>query len=459
MAFTFQLLLIGLLFGSCSKNESEPWDTTFPPEDKIVQYDVPFNNVPDISDITMYEVNLRAFSESGDLKGVEQGLDHIKDLGINVVWLMPIYPTAIEKSVGSPYSVRDYLDIHEDFGTLEDLRSLVKEAHKRDMAVILDWVANHTSWDNEWTNNKNWYTQNASGEIISPPEQNWADVADLNYGNQSMRQEMIKALKYWVLTANVDGYRCDYASGVPDDFWKQAIDTLRAIPNRELIMYAESDVKSISNAGFDLIFGWPYFNSLADLYSNTISTSKFFSDNTGEYDGLADGSEIVRWITNHDYNAWEEIPQHYFGDSDKGAMSAFVLTTCMGGVPLVYTGQEVAYPSNLGFFERQTATVDFTDNADYLNEYKVLLNYYANSEVLKEKSLDNFSSDNVIAFKKSIGSKEVLVIVNVRDSNEDYSIPSSLQGTTWNNVFDTSNTTFNNTLSLDPFEYIILENN
>lgn len=430
IVLTIHLLLLTQIMGSCKKDTAEVWETTHPVKE-FKQYDVPFVNVPEIEDITMYEVNLRAFSASGDLKGVEKGLDHIKGLGINVIWLMPIHPTAIEKGVGSPYAVRDYMGIHPDFGDLADLRSLVKEAHKRDMAIILDWVGNHTSFDNKWTKNSAWYVKDDNGNIINPPNTGWTDVAELNFDSQEMRQEMIKALNYWVLEANVDGYRCDYAAGIPDDFWKQAIDNLRSIPNRELILFAEAERKELTAAGFDLVFGWPFYNSLKELYAGNTSSGKLFTDNLAEYAGLTPGSQVVRWVTNHDQNAWEDIPQHYFGGSNDGAISAFVLATYTGGVPLIYTGQEVAHTDKLGFFEGVTTKINWSQNPSVLAAYTSLMNYYHNSKALKEQSLENFSSSNVVSFKKKKDNEEVFVIVNVTGSSVEYTLPQELAGNTW----------------------------
>ena len=166
----------------------------------------------------MYEVNMQTYTPA-NFQGVAARLDSIKALGVNVIWLMPTYPIGVLKAVGSPYAVKDYKGVNTNFGTLDDLRSLVAQAHSRNMAVVLDWVADHTSWDNAWISNKSWYKQDASGNIIIPPGTNYQDVAALNYNSTAMRSAMIKAMKYWVLTANVDGYRCDYADAVPADFW------------------------------------------------------------------------------------------------------------------------------------------------------------------------------------------------------------------------------------------------
>ncbi len=231
----FRVIYLLIILTACSKAEdNNPLPYTDP--------DAPFAGVPATSDIAMYEINLRAFSAGGTFQGILPRLDSIKKLGINVIWLMPIYPIGQKKMIppmGSPYSVKNYLEVNPELGTLDDLKNLVRESHKRGMAVILDWVANHTAWDNPWIENKSWYTQDGNGIIISPPGTNWLDVADLNYENDEMRTAMISAMKYWILNANVDGFRCDAADFVPFDFWKQAIDSLNKLPGRKLILLAE----------------------------------------------------------------------------------------------------------------------------------------------------------------------------------------------------------------------------
>ncbi len=170
-------------------------------EDVFVQYGVPFDKVPENKDIVMYEINQRAFSVTGDFRGIINRLVSVRAPGINVIWLMPVFPIGTEKSageMGSPYSVKNYREVNPEFGTLADLRELVSKAHEKGMAVILDWVANHTSRDNLWINNRDCYTQDGSGNIINPQGTTRLDVADLNYSNSEMRKAMINAMKYRV---------------------------------------------------------------------------------------------------------------------------------------------------------------------------------------------------------------------------------------------------------------------
>lgn len=453
------LVVFSLFIPATGCSPDEVVFPTKPPvaADEPKQYDTPFEYVPNTSDMIMYEVNLRAFSTTGDLKGVQGRLDEIKELGANVIWLMPIYPTGNERSIGSPYAIKDYNKVHPDFGDLEDLRLFVKEAHNREMAVILDWVANHTAWDHEWTQNKSWYTTDNAGNIVSPQGTGWNDVADLNYNASEMRKEMIQSMKYWTMEANVDGYRCDYADGVPVDFWKQAIDTLRSIPNRDIIMFAEGADKALFTAGFDLIFGWNFYEELNDVFSNNRAASSLYATNTADYKSVPEGAHILRWITNHDQNAWENPPVAIFGGQE-GALAAFVITAYMGGVPLIYNGQEVGFTSSLPFFESASTRIDWSMNPGILEQYKDLLSFRKSSQAVKNGGIESFSHNDVVAFKRMSGGEEVLVIVNVRDKEVSFDTPASISLSGWQNAMDGEETSLPATLTLEPYAFLVLKN-
>ncbi len=448
------LMLAFAMMGGCKK-DIEKWDTIYPSQkENVNQYDVPFENVPEISDIIMYEVNIGAYSVHGNLEGLRNRLEEIKDLGINVIWLMPTYPIGQLNGIGSPYAVKDYMEVNSAYGDLEDLRALVKEAHAKDMAVILDWVANHTAWDNAWIADKSWYVQDASGNIVSP--NGWNDVAELDYENQDMRKAMIKAMKYWVLTANVDGYRCDYAEGVPDDFWEAAIDTLRSIPNRELIMFAEAADKDLLNHGFDLTFGWDFYNKLKGVVNNNQATSGLVTVNNEDYSNVPEGKHILRFTSNHDDNYADDTPLAIF-NGKQGSLAAYVVNAYMGGVPLVYSGQEVGCPQKLSFFSPVNTKIDWSINPDMLATYQDLNNFKLNSTALRTGSLDSYTANSdVMAFKRTSGSEQVLVIVNLNNSQVNYQISGNVQGT-WFDAFDDSQITLGNALALQPYEYFVLK--
>lgn len=453
--FTTLLLAILSLVVSISCDEDNSTVPVNPDSTKTgyMQYGTPFNNVPETEDIVMYEVNLRAFSATGNLEGVRNRLDNLKELGVNVIWLMPIHPIGAVNSVNSPYSVKDYKAVHPEFGTLNDLRKLTDEAHARDMAVILDWVANHTAWDNAWIQNKSWYTQNAAGEIVHPAGTNWQDVADLNYDNAEMRAAMIDAMKYWVLEANVDGYRCDYADGIPFDFWQQAIDTLLAIPNRDYVLLAEGSRLNHWEAGFDLIYAWDFYTSLKNVYNGQPATI-LYNTHRIEYNGTPAGKHKLRYTTNHDESAWDKTPMVLYNGKD-GAIAASIGTIFMGGVPMIYTGQEVGSVQNVPFFSK--STINWDDNPDMLKAYKDALNFYNRSAAARKGALTNYSNADVVCFKKELAGEEVLVLVNMRAGQQNFSLPAAIQNTSWTDAFSDNAISLTNAISLAGYQYYILK--
>ena len=417
----------------------------------LTQYGTPMEILPETEDIVMYEVNMRAFSQTGDFQGVLDRIDEIDALGINVLWLMPIHPIGQINSVNSPYSVQNYLQVNPEFGTLEDLRNLIDAAHERDMAVIIDWVANHTAWDNPWITNKDWYTQD-NGEIIHPPGTNWQDVADLNFANEDMRIEMIESMKYWVLEANIDGFRCDAADYVPLLFWRQAIDSLTNIPDRELILLAEGARKDHFTAGFQMNYSWDYYGQLKSVF-NGASASGLLTTNTSEYADLPTGKEKLRFTTNHDESAWDATPITLFGGKE-GAMAASVIATYMGGVPLIYGSQEVGRTSTIPFFSN--SPIDWTQNPDMLTFYQDLITFYNSSEALKTGELQGYEDQDVVLFERKNSAESVLVIVNIRSSNTTLKLPENLQYSTWTLAFDQESFTFHSEINLSPYEFMIL---
>ena len=218
--------------------------------------------LPATDDIAMYQVNPRVFAPDHSLQAVAARIDSISQLGVNMMWVMPIYPIGIEKGKNSPYCISDYKAIAPEFGTIDDMKALVAACHEHGMGLILDWVANHTAWDHPWLKeHPDWYTHDEETDtIIHPRPWDWLDVADLNYDNNDMRAAMIDAMKFWITEVGIDGFRCDVADGVPADFWRDAIDTLRqAAAPRQIVMLAEGKrPDNFTVGGFDMNYGWDY---------------------------------------------------------------------------------------------------------------------------------------------------------------------------------------------------------
>jgi glycosidase len=419
-----------------------------------VQYGKPFTHMPDRRDVSIYQVNMRAFSKNGDLKSVTARLDSIKALGVNVVYLMPLYPVGKVKSVNSPYCISDYTAVAPEFGTLSDLRNLVDGAHSRNLAVIMDWVGNHTSYDHAWTKNKSWYLQDSTGKIISPPKMGWNDVAQLNFKNRDMRLEMINAMKYWVLAANVDGFRCDYADGPPFDFWKQALDTLKRVPNHKLLFLAEGHRDDHYKAGFDYNFGFNFFGNLKGIYGRNRSVKKIDSLNISDYKGTVDGQQIVRYVTNHDVNGSDGTPLDLFGGK-KGSMAAFVVIAYMKSIPMIYNGQEVATPYRLTF-PFTGKKIDWSINPEVTAEYKKVIGFRNQSKAVRRGTLVSYTTDDVCAFTKTDGKEVVFVISNLRNKPVNFPVPAALANTGWKNVFSNVKQQVSQSISLEPYTYMVL---
>ncbi|MBN2806242.1 MAG: alpha-glucosidase C-terminal domain-containing protein [Prolixibacteraceae bacterium] len=449
---TIILILWTMFATSCDKDDPMVIKPPHGEDDEPASYQpVPLQKLPETSDVVMYEVNLRAFSNEGTLDGVSKRLDSIKALGANVVWLMPIHPIGEEKGVGSPYCIRDYKAVNPEFGKLTDLRELVDKAHTLGLAVILDWVGNHTAWDHPWINNIGWYTTDASGNIVEA--NGWTDVADLNFNNHDMRAAMTDAMQYWLDSANVDGFRCDYADGVPVDFWTNALTSLRGSVDRQLLFFAEGTRKENFSAGFDLNFGWSVYGSIKGIIAENKAASGLFSAHERDYQSVPTGKHMLHFITNHDDNAWDNTPDKLFL-SQRGAMAAFVSSTFVGGVPLLYNGQEIGYPYKLSFFTK--TPINWSLNPGITTEYKKLLQIRHESEAIRKGTLKQFTSTDVVAFQRIAGDETVLVLVNVRNRQLDFPLPDDLKQTVWVNQMSRSEVQLGSEVQLAPFEYLIL---
>lgn len=456
------ILLLALAFVSCSSSDDNP--KTDPKPDpgtgtEYQQYGTAFDKVPANEDAVIYQVNLRSFSPEGNLKGVQKRLDSIQKLGANVIYLMPIYPVGVLKAAGkygSPYCVKDYKAVNPDFGTLDDLRSLVTAAHSKNMAVILDWVANHTSWDNQWiTAHSDWYQKDANGNITIPPGTNWQDVAQLNYNNTDMKKAMIDAMSYWVYNANIDGFRCDAADFVPQAFWTQAITEIRKIKNQKMIMMAEGTRVNHYDAGFDYTFGFSYFDALKKVFSEAQPASYLQTESSKEYGQLDSSKRIVRYITNHDVNLSDGTPLELFGGK-KGSLAAFVIASSMKSVPMIYGGQEIGYAKRIDYFDK--IAIDWS-TADYamLKEYKKIIAFRNTSEALRKGKITGYSSNDATVFSMETGADKVLIVVNVKNKAIKYATSTALANTTWVDALTGNQVTIGAEINLSAYQYLILK--
>ena len=399
--------------------------------------------LPAVDDIAMYQVNPRVFAPENSLNAVAARIDSICDLGVNIMWIMPIYPIGIEKGKNSPYCISDYKAIAPEFGTIDDFKNLAKVCHEHGMGIILDWVANHTAWDHPWVKeHPDWYTRDAQTDtIICPQPWNWEDVADLNYDNKDMREAMIDAMKFWIVEVGIDGFRCDVADGVPADFWKDAIDQLRAAAgDRKILMLAEGkNVDNFTIGGFDMNYGWDYKDELVKVFKGAPASNLIKADKA-EYDSLPAGKVKLRFTTNHDHST-EATPCVEF-TNDRGAMAAYVASIFPHGGALIYGSQEVGYPEPINFFKY--VPVDWTAKPRIYKEYRRLIAMYNDHPALRKGKMTAWPDDDVLIFEKADDTERYLILVNVRNEPKTINLPEE-----WKKLGES--------IALEPFEYCIVE--
>ena len=368
-----------------------------------------------VKDAVIYEIFPRQYSQKGDFNSITKDLDRLRDLGVTVLWIMPIHPIGKLKAkgtVGSPYAVQDFYAINPDYGTSDDFKRLVAESQKRGMKVIIDIVANHTSWDSVMMKNKGFHTTNDKGEII-PPVPDWADVADLNYNNPELRKYMLEMLKFWVREYNLDGFRCDVAGFVPTDFWETAraeVDKIK--PNT--IWLAEWESPDLLVKAFDLDYSWNMHASLYSVLQGRDSAQKIRQTWESDKAKMPKNSIRMRFSDNHD----EERAVVRFGE--KGALAGQALAFTLDGVPMFYNGMEVGdsvdsgapalfekLPINWGFVERRQEFPKF---------YKGMIDLRKNNVALRRGDLiwlKNSDENRVVTFLRKSGNEEILVAINM----------------------------------------------
>lgn len=412
--------------------------------------------LPEVADIAMYQVNPRVFAPSNSLNAVAARIDSIRDLGVNMMWVMPIYPIGLEKGKNSPYCISDYKAIAPEFGTIDDFKHLVQVCHEHQMGIILDWVANHTAWDHPWVKeHPDWYTRDEKADtIICPQPWNWEDVADLNYDNKDMREAMIDAMKFWIVEVGIDGFRCDVADGVPADFWKDAITQLReAAGERRIVMLAEGkNADNFTIGGFDMNYGWDYKDVLSKVFKGNPASDLLEADKA-EYDSLPDGKVKLRFTTNHDH-ATEVEPCIQF-TNDHGAMAAYVASIFPHGGALIYGSQEVGYPEPINFFKY--VPVDWSAKPNVYQEYKKLIGLYNEHPALRKGAMTPYPDNDVLVFEKQDGDEHFLILVNVRNENKTVQVPQSWVGHEVEDEATGKELRLNETIEMEPFEYLILE--
>lgn len=401
----------------------------------------------EVSTNVIYQANPRFFGDNECLKGLTRQVSRIAGMECDILWVMPVYEPGELNGIGSPYCIRDFKAVNPRYGTMTDLKELVNTAHSSGMKVILDWVANHTAWDCSWiTEHPDWYVKDAAGNIVSPS--GWSDVAQLNFANADMRAAMKDAMLFWVEQLGIDGYRCDYADGVPHDFWSDVITALRA-KNSGMIMLAETANPDYYADGFDMIYDWNSSTTISSAF-NGGKPADVVKEATEALAKVPDGKSILRYVFNHDVAAENNVAT-MFG-APEGVPAAYVLASMLNGTPMIYSSMDVeGLSGKLSFFNYMT--LDFSTSLS--DEYKAINAAFKASAEVRRGELRDFSNSSVVCFTRAIPGHNLLVAVNTTGSEKSVKSPISLAGSTMTGLIDGKQVTVPVEISLEPYSYTI----
>lgn len=375
-----------------------------------------------VRDGVIYEIFPRAFSAAGNFNGVTAQLDRLKELGVTILWLMPIHIMGTEKkkgSIGSPYAVRDYYSINPDYGTKADLKRLISETHRRGLKIIIDIVANHTSWDNILMRMKSpeYYHHDGAGNILSPYD--WTDVAALNYASATLREYMTKMLKYWIREFDLDGFRCDVAGEIPTDFWENARAELEKI-KPDIVMIAEAAKPDLLVTAFDLDYAWPFHSALTDVLMGNRPASLLRDVLSDERAKFPRGARHMMFSDNHD----ERRAIVRFGE--RGALAASALVFTLEGTPLLYNGMEVGDTAESGapaLFEKLPIFWPVAERRpEFPRFYKQIIALRQAHAALRQGAMEwlrNSDEARVVSYLRRAGNEEFLIAINF--SNRPFS--------------------------------------
>ena len=415
----------------------------------------------------MYEVNLRHYSQEGNIAAFKSDLDRIDSLGPGIIWFMPIHPIGTFNrlgSLGSPYSVKDYYQVNPDYGSLVEFKDLVSEIQSRNKYVLIDWVANHTSWDNVLTQtNPEWYVTNSEGDFIPPPGTNWSDVIELDYEKQGLREYMIEAMKFWVDSVGVNGFRFDAVDFVPDDFWEEAIAVLKQTRS-DLLLLAEGSGEHLIDLGFDMNYSWDFYGFgggvLPRITQGVADANIVRSFVNKEQNNYSNGAYRLYFVSNHDENAWEGTPAQLFGPR---AVNFSVLSHVINGMPLVYNGEETGMNKQLSFFDKDLIPWRDYPLFDYYRRLfdlkkrnASLWNGFDENEAIRIKTTQN---SPIYAFKREKDGERVLCFFNLSTQAVSFQAIDVLPQGTYRNVFTDKliGLSQDYEFSLDDWEFLVLE--
>ena len=448
--FSFLLILIFSGILSCNQHHdhhssSDKTESQFLPPEWAVNANI-------------YEVNIRQYSPEGTFAAFTEDLPRLQEMGVRILWLMPIHPIGElnrKGTLGSYYSIRDYTAINPEFGDSHDFAELVETAQNLGMKVILDWVANHTAWDAVWTeSNPEFYLTDEDGNFF-PPVDDWEDVIQLDVDNRDMWEAMIQAMEYWVREYNIDGFRADVAYMVPTEFWITARERLEAF--KPVFMLAEAEEPELHQA-FDMSYTWELAQTMRDFGAGNATLADFDTALENNFNRFHKRDFRMVFTTNHDENSWQGGDRDLYGDNFEN-MAVFAAT--VWGMPLIYNGQESGLNKQLEFFEKDEIE---WDDYRYQDFYTTLLDINTRNQALFNgeiggdfKKMSTDRDENIFSYKRIGHHEQVLVILNFSNEQIDFQFIDGHEGT-WTNVFDGSEMPITSGMvSIDPNSYYLLE--
>ena len=368
----------------------------------------------------LYEMNLRQLTPEGTLRAAEKKLEFLHSMGIDAIWMMPIYPIGEENrkgSLGSYYSIQDYCAVNPEFGTMEDFDSFVAKAHSLGMKILLDWVANHTARDAKWlkTKSADWYEREADGTAKIPWD--WSDTAKLNYANRDVWRGQIEAMRFWVEKHNIDGFRCDMAMLVPIEFWQQAAAVLHAV-KPDIFMLAEAEELNLFDKAFDMCYAWEIHHMMCDIAKGERRVWDLRNTMYADRERYPNSAMKMMFTSNHDENSWSGSEFDRFGAA-REVMTAltFVWEAAM---PLLYTGQEVGYNHSFEFFERDYIPAEKYQANEDTELYRKLIALKHSQPALQAGErggrtieIENNAKDCLMTFVRELGDSRVVAIMNL----------------------------------------------
>ena len=417
-------------------------------------------------DATIYELNTRQLTPEGTFAAAEAELPKLKEMGVDIIWMMPLQPIGKltrKGTLGSYYSIIDYCAFNPEFGTREDFEHFLAKAHELGMKVILDWVANHTAPDSEWTNNEGWHYRDADGNLMV--QYDWTDISKLNYENEDMRAAMKEAMHFWMDEIGIDGFRCDVAGEVPTDFWNDAMSELRQThPNMFTLAEDEDKAPELCESAFDMYYGWTLHHLMNGVAQGTNSVQDLWDYFAKADETVEDYAIRMNFISNHDENSWSGDEYERMGDAVE-MMTVF--TYLIPGMPLIYTGQEYGNHHRLEFFEKDC--IDRDEECEMRELYTELNSLRAENPALfspeKGAKMLRLPADNDKIFamvrEQNVSKKKMLNTVigvfNMSPERQQVTVNTNSYGDDYINLDgDYVDIGEELKLSLEPWEYVVL---